>query len=257
MCEAYGKGAGEAEVCNNVLRFGIDYIYISHVHGSQTAITTLLHNKVLVFRVICHYYLPQCGNFTHNPLLPSSLCQEVCAHVQTVCKETWEAAALAFVNDSFIDCNDTSKLLFPLPNCCTGAGIRLKVVDSSNAFTATVVPSHQPMPSKGAVIGIVVGVLVCTVLLVFPVVMVLLVIRCKNIQKRKLLYIQYSDGHTGHVRLFVYYSGRIATLQNLMYNIHRSEHNWSVLDEKSASACGKEDKNVTPFADLNHYSKLN
>ena len=175
--------------------------------------------------------------------------------MQTVCKETWEAAALAFVNDSFIDC--TSKLLFPLPNCCTGAGIRLKVVDSSNAFTATVVPSHQPMPSEGAVIGIVVGVLVCTVLLVIPVVHG--GTASDKVQKytEEKTLVQYSDGHTGHVRLFVYYSGRIATLQNVMYNIHRSEHNRSFLDEKSASACGKEDKNVPPFADLNHYSKLN
>ena len=138
VCEAYGRDVTVAEVCNNVYQQGLDFIYISNDRGTQNDINSYLnaqvqsvstiiatHDEVCVdqvFRVICHYYLPPCGTFT-NPLPPSSLCEEECAHVQSTCAATWEAAAIVF--DPFINCNDTPQLLFPLPNCCTGAGIEL------------------------------------------------------------------------------------------------------------------------------------
>ena len=58
-----------------------------------------------------------------HPLPPSSICQEECAQVQSQCQETWQIAIVVLTPYSFISCDDTSQLLFPLPNCCTGAGI--------------------------------------------------------------------------------------------------------------------------------------
>ena len=136
-CVAY---TGGVEVCNGVLRPALDYIYIPNNHGTQSNISTILNSKIQgshqffanhdkfcvdqVFRVMCRYYLPPCGNFelTHT-LPPSSICQKECSQVQTECHETWQTAAVLLTPYPFINCDDTSRLLFPLPNCCTGAGI--------------------------------------------------------------------------------------------------------------------------------------
>ena len=54
---------------------------------------------------------------------PWVICQEECAHVQSKCQETWQTAEAALFPFLFINCDNTSQLLFPLPHCCTGAGI--------------------------------------------------------------------------------------------------------------------------------------
>lgn len=203
----------------------MDFIYISHSRGSQSDIATLLNDKIEtvsvlfathdrecvdhVFRVICHYFFPPCGNITHT-LPPHSLCQEECVHVQSTCGATWQAAELAFGLDPFINCNDTSRLLFPLPNCCTGAGITIPTIkipdnvtairDSSITYTAmsdisitsvvtlstvTVLPepSSPAAASRGATIGIVVTVVVLLVAAVTVVVLVIFVNR--KLRKRE------------------------------------------------------------------------
>ena len=46
--------------------------------------------------------------------------------VQEKCQKTWDALILAFSSVvPILDCNDTSSLLFPIPHCCTGAGLGL------------------------------------------------------------------------------------------------------------------------------------
>ena len=111
--------------------------------GNQRTIAQLLNKKTkevetliiadddeecvkLVFRVLCHFYLPSCGNTTH-PAPPSSICQEECQMVQENCRDTWHSIIYAFRADIdiVIDCSDTSQLLFPVPHCCIGAGIGL------------------------------------------------------------------------------------------------------------------------------------
>ena len=48
--------------------------------------------------------------------------------VQEECQTTWDAILLAFKTiDPIIDCNDTSNVLFPIPHCCTGAGLGLSL----------------------------------------------------------------------------------------------------------------------------------
>ena len=129
----------QTDVCDGVLRTGVDYVYISNrLDSSQSSIVSDLNEALrevdglmvtddkdcqeMIYRVICQYYLPSCGNHTHQ-LPPSSLCQDECEHVQKKCSATWNAFSLAFNKLQFISCEDTSQLLFPLPHCCTGAGI--------------------------------------------------------------------------------------------------------------------------------------
>ena len=131
-----------AGICENVRNIGTDFVYISHkLAGNQSSTVTVLNEKLekaklafssqekscidLVLKIACHYYLPSCGTLTdYHP--PNSVCEEECEYVKSECSQIWYTALLAFeIPLSFISCDDTSKLLYPLPNCCTGAGIEL------------------------------------------------------------------------------------------------------------------------------------
>ena len=129
-------------MCEGILRLGTDYVYVSNTLGTQSSIAQLLNRNIetakdiiathdvdcleLVSRLICSYYLPLCGNATHLQS-PSSICKEECSHVQETCSATWQAIMLAFDDlDPFLDCEDTSRIIFPLPSCCNGAGIVLQ-----------------------------------------------------------------------------------------------------------------------------------
>ena len=155
--------------CVGLLRLGIDYVFISNNLGTQTNIGTALDEMALpllasedeeclqqVYKVICHYYLPPCGNITHHPLLPSSLCQEECSHVQSTCPTLWQAATAALSDFfSFINCSSTSQLLFPLSNCCTGAGIRLnggKITQKLGIYLVYKINSTEISPSSDSFI---------------------------------------------------------------------------------------------------------
>lgn len=132
--------AAETAVCEDFLRLGTDYVYVSNTLGTQSSISEYLNDNIetarnliaihseecleQVFRLLCFYYLPPCGNATHLQS-PSSICQEECLHVQETCSATWEAVTLAFTRlEPVLNCSDTSNIIFPLPNCCTGAGVQ-------------------------------------------------------------------------------------------------------------------------------------
>ena len=134
-------------ICDGILRLGIDHVYVRSRLGDQSTITQLLNQNIgqiqtlttdhsdtcvrQVFRALCRYYLPPCGNSTH-PTPPSSICQEECQLVQDKCQPTWDAVLPVFENiDPTIDCNDTSRLLFPVPHCCTGAGLGISLSNLS------------------------------------------------------------------------------------------------------------------------------
>ena len=196
VCKA---NTGKADVCKGVRNLGVDFVYISNTStfDTQDDVSALLNNKMnnmsdvlathdkdcveLVSRVICNYYLPLCGEINNEPLPPTSLCQEECLHVQSKCGPTWKAIELAFGHDKFIECNDTSRLLFPVPNCCTGGGIVPTIVDIAPTIVST------PNSNGGAVAGIVVGILMFIILAVVPVVVILLAIKYRNTHRKKLL----------------------------------------------------------------------
>ena len=95
----------------------------------------------LVFRVMCHYYFPPCGNISRS-LPPSSICQEECAHVQSQCQKTWQKVEALLRPFPFIKCDDTSQLLFPLQHCCTGAGI---LTGTRELASSSMVPTTTPI----------------------------------------------------------------------------------------------------------------
>ena len=135
MCESYRGGI---EICNDVLS-DMDYVFITKSHGSQENISHFLETNIphflltddncreLVFQLICHYYLIPCGS-EGSELPPSSICREECSMVESTCPSAWEALRLGLEDYKFINCDDTSALLYPLPNCCTGVGIQELVV---------------------------------------------------------------------------------------------------------------------------------
>ena len=127
-------------MCEGVLRQGVDFVYAKSSLGNQTVIADFLNKKIrdiesgddedcikMMYRVLCHYYLPPCGNTTHTAP-PSSICQKECHMVKDKCQRTWDAALLILhIGDikPVIDCTDTSKIIFPVSHCCTGAGLGL------------------------------------------------------------------------------------------------------------------------------------
>ena len=193
-----------ADVCNDQLRVGVDYVYVSNkLGGFQNSTSTLLNDKISsvkdiitthekdcvdqVFKLICYYYLPPCGNFTHF-MQPPSLCEEECIYVMESCRATWQAAAIVFTDPLFIDCSDTSHLLCPLPNCCTDAGIIRPESTMSSQF---IPPSLSPVVSpkttggigSGEVAGIVIGIIL--LLLVLTVVIVVVFLIKRNSKKKR------------------------------------------------------------------------
>lgn len=181
-CEVYEH---PVDVC--ALRLGVDYVYVSNrLGGTQNSISTVLneiiesvdliatHDKDCVdqvYRLICHYYLPTCGNFTHF-IPPSSLCQEECNYVKDNCEATWRAADITFTDLPFIDCDDTAQLLSPLPNCCTGAGIE-----------TTPTSNDSDSIGSGAVAGIVIVILF---ILAIPVGFLVAFLIIKYVKKNKM-----------------------------------------------------------------------
>ena len=198
-----------ATICDGVVRPGVDYVYVSSRMGGQEAIAEHLNNNIKdakalidnhdedcvkqVFRVFCHFYLPPCGNSTH-PVPPSSICQEECQIVQNKCQKMWDTLLLAFKNiDQIIQCNDTSRLLFPVPHCCTGAGLGLSFQPSPSSVNNS--PKQNSLPnrngsSRNIAVEISVSFLILTVAVIIAVSLIFLVSfkihRRKKIQKMQL-----------------------------------------------------------------------
>ena len=187
--------------CDYMLNSGIDYVYASFKLGSQSTISHLLNEAVKnveqlidkrdedqcikqVFRVLCHFYLPPCGNSTH-PVPPSFICQEECQMVQEMCKKTWTFFDVV-LRDKSIDCSDTSRLLFPVSHCCSDAGLDLPLT-STSAVAYSPVKSSLPTESDGTVVGVVTSVVALILLAVVIAVIIvpLLVVMFSKIRRRK------------------------------------------------------------------------
>ena len=87
----------------------------------------------LALRILCHYFLPPCGNSTtFKP--PTSVCMETCNYMQETCPNEWNLV-LAYFEEvdisarnhgaTFINCSDTGQYLNPLPHCCSNLGIAI------------------------------------------------------------------------------------------------------------------------------------
>ena len=178
----------------------MDYIYVSFRLGDQSTIAQLLNENVKnittlthteycikeVFRVLCYFYLPPCGDSTHLAP-PPSICQEECHMVQMECNTTWNTV---FKNlDPILECSDTSMLLFPVPHCCTDAGLGLPLDLPSSTVASSPEITSLPRKNEGtvlqAVISVVVSILLAAVAMMI-IVPLLVVVFSKRRRKKKL-----------------------------------------------------------------------
>ena len=138
-CSVYTSETG---VCDGIMRLGIDYVYASSKLGNQSTVAGLLNEKrkavetviaghdescvQQVFTVLCHFYLPRCGNATHFAS-PSTICPKQCHAVQERCKITWNSIMSAFATiNPVINCDYISQLLSSVPHCCTKARLGIR-----------------------------------------------------------------------------------------------------------------------------------
>ena len=191
-------------MCEGVLRQDVDFVYAKSSLGNQTVIAEFLNKKIrdidsgdedcikMMYRVLCHYYLPPCGNTTH-PAPPSSICQEECQMVQDKCKDTWNAALVVLYKleiKPIIDCSDTSNILFPIPHCCTRAGLGMTVAEVNGSTTTTDIGRTDDINS--IIVGTVVGLLMFIILTVVSVlgVALLKVVFLRKRRKEQLQRVQ-------------------------------------------------------------------
>ena len=89
--------------------------------------------------LLCHFYLPPCGNATHfQP--PTSVCPDVCNAIRHHCPEQW-ATVVDYYKQAgpiitsegleFIECNFPGKHLAPLPHCCSDIGLNISKSEST------------------------------------------------------------------------------------------------------------------------------
>ena len=136
--------------CGDIYTPGVDHIYVSYRRTGgniDSYLRVLTESAGLLFavfqdechdpatRILCHYYLPPCGNSTiFEP--PTSVCMETCNYLRQLCPSVWDDV-LAFFEEnisivstygtSFINCSNTGEFLDPLPYCCSDAGVDIRM----------------------------------------------------------------------------------------------------------------------------------
>ena len=134
-------------VCDNVYKAGVDYVYVpkNRSRGSPSRLIrdiaqygpflleSLLDCLEPAQRLLCHFYLPPCGNVTHfHP--PTTVCSETCRAIFQLCPEEWASIEDRFrENDALINteglqlinCDFPGKHLAPLPHCCSNLGLNI------------------------------------------------------------------------------------------------------------------------------------
>ena len=134
--------------CDALYTPGVDHVYISNRRrgGNFDQYLSYVEDSGLVLnvipercidpalRVLCHFFLPPCGNSTFfEP--PTSVCMEACNYLAEICPFEWEQVVAYFeVNDywlrpnglTFINCSNTGEYLDPLPHCCSDVGVNIR-----------------------------------------------------------------------------------------------------------------------------------
>ena len=137
-CVPY-RAQEKASPCDDLYTSGVDYVFVpfSRYKGKYS----MLMKSIVIFgpqllsgfdkcydiakRVICHFYLPPCGNTTSFET-PTSVCEDTCHAVQDACGTQWESVKrfldIFFGADhslAFIDCDDTGRHLDPISHKCS------------------------------------------------------------------------------------------------------------------------------------------
>ena len=132
-------------LCDDLYEVGIDYVYLPKnrndgnfaemmsdivLYGDQflKSFTNCYEEARLV---LCHYYLPPCGNSTvFKP--PTAVCPKHCKQINIKCPDEWaDFVVQAESSNPFleqfgvqtIDCNYPGQHLSPLSFCCSDAGL--------------------------------------------------------------------------------------------------------------------------------------
>ena len=127
-------------LCEGVYQKGRDYVYISkqmtsvdyskilNVIGDREQFfkennsTHICTNPLL--RMICHYYLPPCGNSTHfEP--PTSVCEDACELLSEICPSllgNFQDRLMSATGDQ-LECS--TSILEPLPHSCSNLGFHV------------------------------------------------------------------------------------------------------------------------------------
>ena len=120
---------------NNVYKSGTDYVYIKNSNESFQPLNVIgqieaeLHENSLnhclnsTIRVICHFYLPPCGNSTHfEP--PTSVCSDACLLQSEMCPTHWRAfeSELRRINNT-LSCSNVENAVGPFPHSCSNVGV--------------------------------------------------------------------------------------------------------------------------------------
>ena len=125
-------------LCEGVYQKGKDYVYISKQETADYYVNLLnvigeteyllrenfADNECTdpLLRMICHYYLPPCGNSTHfEP--PTSVCEAACELQSEKCQiflENFQQTLKRFTGDQL---NCSTSILDPLPHSCSNLGL--------------------------------------------------------------------------------------------------------------------------------------
>ena len=139
--------------CDAFYTPGVDHVYVSHQRlggDLDRYITVTEQNAGLLLaifqnecrdpaiRVLCHFFLPPCGNSTvFEP--PTSVCKEACNYLRDICPSEWEQVVAYFEESddrlrpdglTLINCNNTGEYLNPLPHCCSDVGVDIRMFSS-------------------------------------------------------------------------------------------------------------------------------
>ena len=142
------KIIGEGSPCDPLYTPGVDYIYVSNrrTNGDYDRYIEIVDDSRLIlniipeecvdvaFKVLCHFFLPPCGNSTHfEP--PTSVCSESCNYLRSVCPDAWDRIVAHFRDNDFwlrplgltyINCSHSGEFIYPLPHCCSDVGVEIR-----------------------------------------------------------------------------------------------------------------------------------
>ena len=133
--------------CDDLFQQGVDYVYIPYTRtgGDLRSYLRFLVDIDIAFQlapdrckreaqlILCHYFLPPCGNSTvFEP--PTSVCKDVCNYLRNLCPVEYEfmleyfqqQPSLSQAGLTFINCSNTGEYIEPLPHCCSDVGIDIR-----------------------------------------------------------------------------------------------------------------------------------
>ena len=138
--------------CDVLYEQGVTYVYLSNrrANGDLRKYIDIFDETQLFFntsvppqcltearKILCHYFLPTCGNSTvFQP--PTSVCKEMCWHLQNLCPIAFDQLATYFRGNSamlaplgvtMINCSNTGEYVDPLEHCCSDLDITIRECD--------------------------------------------------------------------------------------------------------------------------------